>query len=80
VRRFEDEEDEESYEALRERERRQAFPYNYAEEYCSTTDYGDLVLQQRFHMVHWIVEVSETMRDSSSTFKPRLSSCYQLIA
>ncbi|KAF3943440.1 hypothetical protein ACB098_03G084900 [Castanea mollissima] len=58
VRVFEDEVDEESYVALRNRERRQLFPYNYAEEYCSTTDYGDLVLQLRSQMVHWIVEQS----------------------
>ncbi len=56
--RFEDEDDEESYKALRERERRQVFLRNYAEEYCSTTEYGNLVLQQRSQMVNWIVQVS----------------------
>jgi hypothetical protein len=56
--RFEDEEHEESYQALRDRERRQVFLHNYAEEYCSTTEYGDLVLQQRSQMVNWIAEVS----------------------
>lgn len=56
--RFEDEADEESYKALRERERRTVSLHNYAEEYCSRTEYGDLVLQQRSQMVHWIVEVS----------------------
>ncbi|KAL0446710.1 UNVERIFIED_CONTAM: Cyclin-SDS [Sesamum latifolium] len=25
-------------------------------EYCNTTEYGELVIQQRLHMVHWIVE------------------------
>ena len=57
--RFEDEEDEESYKMLRRRERRQVFLHDYAEEYRSTTDYGDLILQQRSFMVRWIVEVSQ---------------------
>lgn len=55
--RFEDEADEESYKALRKRERRTVSLHNYAE-YCSRTEYGDLVLQQRSQMVYWIVEVS----------------------
>ncbi|XP_022775720.1 cyclin-SDS [Durio zibethinus] len=54
--RFEDEEDEESYKSLRERERRQVFLRDYAEEYRFTTDYGDLILRQRSFMVRWIVE------------------------
>ncbi|XWS69486.1 hypothetical protein CRYUN_Cryun04dG0182900 [Craigia yunnanensis] len=54
--RFEDEEDEESYKMLRKRERRQVFLRDYAEEYRFTTDYGDLILQQRSFMVRWIVE------------------------
>ncbi|GFP83578.1 cyclin-sds [Phtheirospermum japonicum] len=53
---LEDEEDEESYRMLRKRERRQEYVRDYAEEYCLTTAYGDLVIQQRLHMVHWIVE------------------------
>lgn len=56
--RFEDEENEESYKMLRNRERRQVYFHNYAEEYCSATEYGELVIQQRLRMVHWIVEVS----------------------
>ncbi|KAK6146714.1 hypothetical protein DH2020_020583 [Rehmannia glutinosa] len=50
------EEDEESYRMMRERERRQQYVHDYAEEYCITTAYGELVLQQRLHMVHWIIE------------------------
>lgn len=55
---LEDEEDEESYRMIRNRERRQLYLHDYAEEYCSTTDYGDLIVQQRLQMVHWILEVS----------------------
>lgn len=56
--RFDDEEDEESYQRFRERERRQKFLYDYAEEYFSSTDYGYLIREQRSQMVHWIIEVS----------------------
>ncbi|KAE8662629.1 Cyclin-SDS-like [Hibiscus syriacus] len=56
--RFEDEEDEESYKRFRERERRQVFLRDYAEEYRFTTDHGDLILQQRSFMIRWIVEQS----------------------
>ncbi|KAJ8562874.1 hypothetical protein K7X08_031326 [Anisodus acutangulus] len=59
---LEDEEDEESYKMIRNRERRQLYLHDYAEEYCSTTDYGDLIVQQRLHMVHWILEQA-TRRD-----------------
>lgn len=55
--RFEEEENEESYRMLRKRERRQVYFHDYAEEYCSTTEYGELVIQQRLRMVHWMVEV-----------------------
>ncbi|KAG6650603.1 cyclin-SDS isoform X2 [Carya illinoinensis] len=65
--RFEDEADEESYKALRERERRTVSLHNYAEEYCSRTEYGDLVLQQRLQMVHWIVEQSTEKRLQQET-------------
>ncbi|KAJ0094918.1 hypothetical protein Patl1_15593 [Pistacia atlantica] len=54
--RFVNEEDEESYQRIRERERRQVFLYDYPDEYLSTTEYGDLIVQQRSQMVHWIVE------------------------
>ncbi|KDP38151.1 hypothetical protein JCGZ_04794 [Jatropha curcas] len=56
--RFQDEKDEESYQRFRERERRQLFLYDYVEFYRSTTEYGDLIFQQRYRMVHWIVEQS----------------------
>ncbi|KAJ1418359.1 Cyclin-like [Sesbania bispinosa] len=56
--RFEDLDDEDSYQMLRKRERRQVFLWNYAERYFSTTDFGELVLQQRSQMVQWIVEQS----------------------
>ncbi|KAF3432085.1 hypothetical protein FNV43_RR26824 [Rhamnella rubrinervis] len=56
--RFENEDDEGSYQMLRKRERKRVYLHDYAEEYCSTTEYGDLVLEQRSHMIHWIVEQS----------------------
>ncbi|KAF6144702.1 hypothetical protein GIB67_006194 [Kingdonia uniflora] len=58
---FEDEEHEESYKKFRTRERRIVLR-NYAEEYVSTTEYGDLVLQQRLLMVNWIVELSNAKK------------------
>ncbi|KDO60813.1 hypothetical protein CISIN_1g045573mg, partial [Citrus sinensis] len=61
--RFEDEEDEESYQRFRERERRQTFLYDYAEEYFSGTEYGDLIREQRSQMVHWIVEQQCTAKE-----------------
>lgn len=56
--RLDDEEDEESYKSLRERERRQLFLHDYHELYRNNTEFGDLILQQRLQMVHWIIEVS----------------------
>ncbi|CAK8570447.1 unnamed protein product [Lathyrus sativus] len=56
--RFEDLDDEDSYQILRKRERKQVFMWNYAERYFSTTDFTELVFQQRCRMVHWIVEHS----------------------
>ncbi|KAL3502092.1 hypothetical protein ACH5RR_036541 [Cinchona calisaya] len=55
---LEEEEDEESYKMFRRRERKQVYLHDYAEEYCSNTHYGDLIIQQRLQMVHWIVEQS----------------------
>ncbi|KAK7308642.1 hypothetical protein VNO77_42262 [Canavalia gladiata] len=55
---FEDSDDEDSYRMLRKRERRQVFQWNYGERYFSTTEFGEIVLQQRAQMVHWIVEQS----------------------
>ncbi|KAL8227707.1 hypothetical protein R6Q57_015291 [Mikania cordata] len=54
----EDEEHEEIYQMLKKRERRQVYLHDYAEKYCVTTEYGDLVVQQRLQMVHWIMEQS----------------------
>ncbi|XP_021909788.1 cyclin-SDS [Carica papaya] len=54
--RFDDEDDEQSYQMFRERERREKFLRDYTEEYRCTTEYGDLILQQRSDMIHWIVE------------------------
>ncbi|KAL8535852.1 hypothetical protein ACS0TY_011479 [Phlomoides rotata] len=51
-----DDEDEESFRMLRKRERRQEYMHDYAEEYCNNTAYGELVIQQRLCMVHWIIE------------------------
>ncbi|XP_057979433.1 cyclin-SDS [Malania oleifera] len=65
--RFERDEDEESYQRFRNRERRMAFLHNYAEDYRCTTEYGDLILQQRLEMVHWIVEQSATKELQNET-------------
>ncbi|XP_006355056.1 cyclin-SDS [Solanum tuberosum] len=80
---LEDEEDEESYKMIRNRERRQLYLHDYAEEYCSTTDYGDLIVQQRLQMVHWILEQAtrkdlqkETMFLSVNLFDRFLSKGY----
>ncbi|EPS58312.1 hypothetical protein M569_16502 [Genlisea aurea] len=53
---LEDAEQEESYRIIRRRERRQEYVHDYAQEYHSTTDCGELVVEQRLHMVHWIIE------------------------
>ncbi|CAN4090457.1 unnamed protein product [Withania somnifera] len=75
--------DEESYKMIRNRERRQLYLHDYAEEYCSTTDYGDLIVQQRLQMVHWILEQAtrkdlqkETMFLSVNLFDRFLSRGY----
>ncbi|XP_055801793.1 cyclin-SDS isoform X2 [Solanum dulcamara] len=80
---LEDEEDEESYRMIRNRERRQLYLHDYAEEYCSTTDCGDLIVQQRLQMVHWILEQAtrkdlqkETMFLSVNLFDRFLSKGY----
>ncbi|XP_076960181.1 cyclin-SDS-like [Bidens hawaiensis] len=54
----EDEEHEESYQMLKKRERRQVYLHNYTEEYRMMKEYGDLVVQQRSKMVHWIMKQS----------------------
>ncbi|XP_066388461.1 cyclin-SDS-like [Miscanthus floridulus] len=61
-RRFEDLDDEESYERFRRRERREAVARDYTEVYSSIPDsYGILVLEQRVVMVNWIIEHSRLM-------------------
>ncbi|KAI3965538.1 hypothetical protein MKW92_018514 [Papaver armeniacum] len=55
---FEDENHEDSYKKLRSRERNHAIRNDYSEDYYSTTEYGDLVLQQRHSMVNWIIDES----------------------
>ncbi|CAK9158114.1 unnamed protein product [Ilex paraguariensis] len=71
--RFEEEEHEESYKMMRERERREVYLHDYAEEYCSSTDRGELVIQQRLQMVHWIVEECPTGTALSFMYFPRKS-------
>ncbi|KAG5051210.1 hypothetical protein JHK87_003408 [Glycine soja] len=50
--------DEDSYQMLRKRERRQGYVLNYGDGYFSTTEFGDTVIEQRAQMVHWIIEQS----------------------
>ncbi|KAK1302396.1 Cyclin-SDS-like [Acorus calamus] len=59
---FENDEDEESYLMLRRRERSHALLHDYAEEYCRTTDYGDLIVDQRLLMINWMVEHARVNR------------------
>lgn len=54
---FEEEEDEESYDIIRNRERREVVLFDFGEEYSSATDYGDFIHQQRLVMINWMVEV-----------------------
>lgn len=57
--RFEDLDDEESYERFRRRERRGVLAFDYTEAYGSLPDsYCRLVGEQRVVMVNWIIEVS----------------------
>ncbi|KAL5763060.1 hypothetical protein ACOSP7_019324 [Xanthoceras sorbifolium] len=65
--RFEDEDEEESYQSFLDRERRQMFLHDYAEEYVCATEFGDLILQQRSQMVHWIVEQCDAKRFQQET-------------
>ncbi|CAJ1932712.1 unnamed protein product [Sphenostylis stenocarpa] len=57
--RFEDSDDEDSYQMLRKRERKQVFVSNYGKRYISTTEFGETVLEQRAQMVHWIIEIAQ---------------------
>lgn len=62
-RRFEDLDDEETYERFRRRERREAVARDYTEVYRSIPDsYGPLVVEQRVFMVDWIIEHSRLMK------------------
>ncbi|KAL0732919.1 hypothetical protein Bca4012_009129 [Brassica carinata] len=54
--RFEDEEVEESYQRLRERERSHAYLRDCAKAYSSRMDHTDLIPRLRLIMVQWIVE------------------------
>lgn len=73
---FVNEEDEESYQRIRERERRQLFLYDYPDEYLSSTEFGSLIVQQRSEMVHWIVEVGAP---SSTCTPPQLIAIKSII-
>ncbi|XP_023512093.1 cyclin-SDS-like [Cucurbita pepo subsp. pepo] len=67
--RFEELDNEEAYRMIRNRERRQLIIRDYEEEYRSSTDYGDLILQERSNMVQWIVERSrDTKLHQETTF------------
>lgn len=50
--------DEDSYQLLRIRERSSVVLHDYLDEYSSTTEYGKLILDERFLMINWIIEVS----------------------
>nr|XP_043626639.1 cyclin-SDS [Erigeron canadensis] len=63
----EDEEHEESYWMMKERERRQLYVHDYSVEYCEMKEYGDLVVQQRLQMVHWIMEQSNNKELQTET-------------
>ncbi|KAG6473591.1 hypothetical protein ZIOFF_067508 [Zingiber officinale] len=58
---FEEQEDEESYQKLRSRERGCLTMYDFAKEYRRTTEQGRLILDQRIVMVNWMVEHSNAM-------------------
>ncbi|CAA7033777.1 unnamed protein product [Microthlaspi erraticum] len=65
--RFEDEEVEESYQRLRERERSHAYLRDCAKAYCSRMDDTDLIPRLRFIMVQWIVEQCSEMELQKET-------------
>ncbi|WZZ67882.1 hypothetical protein YC2023_079252 [Brassica napus] len=56
--RFEDEEVEESYQRLREREISRAYLRDCAKAYCSTMDHTDLIPRLCLIMVQWILQVN----------------------
>ncbi|KAI3837818.1 hypothetical protein MKW98_004876 [Papaver atlanticum] len=55
---FEDENHEDSYTKFRSRERNHVILKDYFEDYYTTTDYGDFLLQQRQSIVNWIIDES----------------------
>jgi G2/mitotic-specific cyclin-B, other len=67
--RFEDLDDEESYERFRRRERRGVLAFDYTEVYNSLPgSYCWLVGEQRVVMVNWIIEVSVIAAVHSALF------------
>ncbi|KAF5206872.1 Cyclin [Thalictrum thalictroides] len=64
--RFQNEEYEESYRKFRCRERKLVL-HDYAEDYSSITEFGDLVLKQRLLMINWIVQQSNALELHSET-------------
>ncbi|XP_078447571.1 cyclin family protein [Wolffia australiana] len=57
--RFADQDDEESYEMFRRRERNQAILYDYTEGYELEAQFRNLVIHQRLVIVNWMVEFYE---------------------
>ncbi|KAG8096958.1 hypothetical protein GUJ93_ZPchr0013g37958 [Zizania palustris] len=61
--RFENLDDEESYERYRQRERRGVVAHDYTDVYSSMPgNYGRAVVEQRVVMVNWIIEHSQVMK------------------
>ena len=59
AKRFEEVDDEDSYEQFRQRERRGVVARDYTEMYGSMSgNHGRAVVEQRAVMVNWIIEVS----------------------
>ncbi|KAL5716919.1 hypothetical protein ACHQM5_010023 [Ranunculus cassubicifolius] len=52
---FGDEGDEQNYVRMRSRETKFA-PYDYMDDYFSATEFGDIVMDQRFLMISWMVQ------------------------
>ncbi|KAK3150923.1 hypothetical protein QOZ80_3AG0239440 [Eleusine coracana subsp. coracana] len=66
--RFEDLDDEESYERFRRRERRGVLAFDYTEAYSSLPgNYCRLVGEQRLVMVNWIIEYSNVVKLHAAT-------------
>ncbi|XP_010458990.1 PREDICTED: cyclin-SDS-like [Camelina sativa] len=67
VLRFDDEEVEESYQRLRERERSLAYMRDCAKAYCSRMNHTDIITRLRCIMVQWIVEQCSKMELQQET-------------